>query len=103
MNNAVANTEACLVNIERYNEITNAYITVMADQALEQATAIDAAAARGESDGLLAGLAFPSFGVEESSLILQVVGSIKAALYGHPVNVPFAGVVGTVTRLSEQF
>ena len=56
MNNAVANTEACLVNIERYNEITNAYITVMADQALEQATAIDAAAARGESDGLLAGL-----------------------------------------------
>ena len=43
MNNAVANTEACLINIERYNEITNAYITVMADQALEQAAAIDAA------------------------------------------------------------
>ena len=56
MNNAVAKTEACLINIERYNEITNAYITVMADQALEQAAAIDAAAARGESDGLLAGL-----------------------------------------------
>ena len=43
MNNAVANTEACLANIERHNETTNAFITVMADQALEQAAAIDAA------------------------------------------------------------
>ena len=37
MKNAIANTEACLTNIERYNGITNAFITVMADQALEQA------------------------------------------------------------------
>ena len=56
MKNAIANTEACLTNIERHNEITNAFITVMADQALEQAAAIDAAAARGEWGGLLAGL-----------------------------------------------
>ena len=56
MNNAVANTEACLANIERHNETTNAFITVMADQALEQAAAIDAAAARGKWGGLLAGL-----------------------------------------------
>ncbi len=46
MKNAVANTEACLANIERHNEITNAFITVMADQALERAAAIDAAAAK---------------------------------------------------------
>ena len=56
MSNAVDNTEACLANIERHNDATNAYITVMADQALEQAAAIDAAAARGEWGGLLAGL-----------------------------------------------
>ena len=56
MKNAVAKTEACLANIERHNEITNAFITVMADQALERAAAIDAAAARGERGGLLAGL-----------------------------------------------
>ena len=34
MRNAVDNTEACLANIERHNDATNAYITVMADQAL---------------------------------------------------------------------
>lgn len=56
MYNAVANTEACLANIERHNADTNAYITVMATQALEQAAALDAAAARGERGGLLAGL-----------------------------------------------
>ena len=29
MKNAIANTEACLANIERHNEITNAFITVL--------------------------------------------------------------------------
>ena len=44
MTNAVADTETCLANIERHNTDTNAYVTVIADQVLEQPAAIDAAA-----------------------------------------------------------
>ena len=46
----------CLARIERLNPRLNAYVTVTAEAALEQARRADAAAARGESLGLLHGM-----------------------------------------------
>jgi len=53
---AVEATQRCLDNIEQHNGSINAYITVMPDQALADAAAVDAALARGEWPGLLAGM-----------------------------------------------
>ncbi|MFQ5954491.1 MAG: amidase [Kiloniellales bacterium] len=53
---SVDRTRRCLENIERLDETVNAFITVMSEQALADAAAIDAAVARGEWPGLLAGM-----------------------------------------------
>jgi len=53
---AVAATRRCLDNIERFNPALNAFITVMAEPALAEASAIDAAVERGAWPGLLAGM-----------------------------------------------
>ncbi len=54
--NAVAATEDCLETIERLNPTLNAYITVMAEQALEEAAAVDRHLAAGDWPGVLAGM-----------------------------------------------
>lgn len=53
---AVEAVQKCLENIERMNGEINAYITVMRDQALAEAAAIDRAVERGQWPGLLAGM-----------------------------------------------
>ncbi len=53
---AVALAQECLRRIDAVNPEINAYLTVDRDSALEQAAAVDAAAARGESLPLLAGI-----------------------------------------------
>ncbi|GAB3654390.1 amidase [Ramlibacter alkalitolerans] len=53
---AVAATREALANIERWNPVINAMITVTADRALQRAAELDAAAAAGEWCGLLHGL-----------------------------------------------
>jgi aspartyl-tRNA(Asn)/glutamyl-tRNA(Gln) amidotransferase subunit A len=52
----VALTEACLARIERLNPLLNAFITVTAESALEEARAAEAAIARGEWRGPLHGI-----------------------------------------------
>ncbi len=53
---ALERTQTCLDNIERHNDQINAYITVMADQALADAAQIAAKLKRGDWAGLLAGM-----------------------------------------------
>jgi len=53
---AVAATEAALVRIQATDEVLHAFLTVMGEQALEQARAVDDARARGERLGPLAGV-----------------------------------------------
>jgi aspartyl-tRNA(Asn)/glutamyl-tRNA(Gln) amidotransferase subunit A len=53
---AVAATEAALARIRSIDGTLNAFITVTGEQALEQAAAVDAARARGEALGPLAGV-----------------------------------------------
>jgi len=49
-------TRGCLARIEKLNPTLNAYVTVMAESALADARRADAAAAKGDSLGLLHGL-----------------------------------------------
>ena len=56
IHSAVAATRRCLDNITRFNPTLNAFITVMADEALAEAAKIDAARERGQWPGLLAGM-----------------------------------------------
>lgn len=53
---AVAATREALANIERWNPVINAMITVTAERALQRAAELDAAAAAGEWRGILHGL-----------------------------------------------
>ncbi len=53
---AVAATEAALARIQGTDEVLHAFLTLMGEQALEQARAIDAARSRGERLGPLAGV-----------------------------------------------
>ena len=53
---ALERTQTCLDNIERHNDQINAFITVMADQALTDAAKIDAKMESGDWSGLLAGM-----------------------------------------------
>lgn len=53
---AVETTRRCLDTIARLNETVNAFITVMPEQALADAAAVDDALARGEWPGVLAGM-----------------------------------------------
>src|SRR5262249_20122106 len=49
-------TQACLERIERYNSALNAFITITADRALDEARALDAEARAGKWRGPLHGL-----------------------------------------------
>ena len=53
---SVAATEAALDRIQATDEVLHAFLTVMGEQALEQAQAVDTARARGEPLGPLAGV-----------------------------------------------
>ena len=53
---ALERTQACLDHIERHNEKINAFITVMSDQAIDDAAKIDAKMESGDWSGLLAGM-----------------------------------------------
>ena len=54
--NAVEQTRRCLNNIERFDPIVNAFISVLAESALSEAEAIDRARGQGAVGGLLAGV-----------------------------------------------
>ena len=49
-------TESCLDHIDRFDGEVNAYVTVMADSAQQQARAVESAIRRGDVQGLLAGM-----------------------------------------------
>ena len=49
-------TESCLDHIDRFDGEINAYITVMADSARQQASAVESQIKRGDIQGLLAGM-----------------------------------------------
>ena len=49
---AVEETRRCLNNIERFDPVVNAYISVLADNALSEAEAIDRAREQGTVGGL---------------------------------------------------
>ena len=53
---AVAATEAALARIQATDDTLHAFLTVMGEQALEQARAVDQARSRGERLGPLAGV-----------------------------------------------
>ena len=53
---AVEQTRRCLNNIERFDPIVNAFISVLAESALSEAEAIDRAREQGAVGGLLAGV-----------------------------------------------
>ena len=53
---AVEQTRRCLNNIERFDSIVNAFISVLAESALSEAEAIDRAREQGAVGGLLAGV-----------------------------------------------
>ena len=53
---AVEETRRCLNNIERFDPVVNAYISVLADNALSEAEAIDRAREQGTDGGLLTGV-----------------------------------------------
>ena len=45
-------TESCLDHIDRFDGEVNAYVTVMADSAQQQARAVESAIRRGDVQGL---------------------------------------------------
>lgn len=71
---AVEILDACLTQVERHNEAVNAVVTLN-DGAREEARAIDAALARGEDPGPLAGLPVGIKDVTETAGIRTTYGS----------------------------
>ncbi|HIM88874.1 MAG TPA: amidase, partial [Gammaproteobacteria bacterium] len=53
---AIEETRRCLNNIERFDSVVNAFISVLAESALREAESIDRAREQGAVGGLLAGV-----------------------------------------------
>jgi len=73
---ATAVTEAALTRIAARNPDVNAFTTITADAARRDAAAVDAALARGETLGPLAGVPFAAKNLFDITGVVTVAGSI---------------------------